>query len=71
MFVTMIFLLDDDRAFAKFKAKCKLLTPWWNHDGLFSVREANTAKQLPSGVDVSVFYVMHYMRGIIKAKKHN
>ena len=41
----------------------------WN-DG-FRVMEVNTvAKLCPGGRDVSVFYVMHYMREIIKATKH-
>ena len=65
----MIFLLDDDRAYDKYKKKSKFNVLSWN-DG-FKVTEVDTiAKQRPGGRDFSVFYVMHYMDGIIKATKH-
>ena len=60
----MILLLDDDRAYDKYKKKSKF------NDG-FKVMEVDTiAKQHPGGKDFSAFYVMHYMDGIIKATKH-
>jgi len=65
----MIFLLDDDRAYDKYKKKSKFNVLSWN-DG-FKVTEVDTiAKQRPGGRDFSAFYVMHYMDGIIKATKH-
>ena len=65
----MIFLLDDDRAYDKYKKKRKFNVISWN-DG-FIVTEVNTiAKQRPGGRDFSALYVMHYMDGIIKAMKH-
>ena len=65
----MIFLLDDDRAYDKYKKKTKFNVLSWN-DG-FKVTEVDTiVKQCPGGRDFSAFYVMHYMDGIIKAMKH-
>ena len=65
----MIFLLDDDKAYDKYKKKTKFNVLSWN-DG-FKVTEVDTiAKQRPSGRDFSEFNVMHYMDRIIKATKH-
>ena len=66
----MIFLLNDDRAYDKYKKKSKFNVLSWN-DG-FRVVEVNTiAKKCPGGRDISAFYVMHYTSGIINAMKHN
>jgi len=65
----MIFLLDDDRAYDKYKKKSRFYGLSWN-DG-FIVMEVDTIIKLcPGGRDVSAFYVMHYMSRIIKAMKH-
>ena len=64
----MIFLLNDDTAYNKYK-KSKFNVLSWN-DG-FRVTEVNTiARQRPGDRDFSALYVMHYMNGIIKAMKH-
>ena len=65
----MIFLLDDDRAYDKYKKKSKFNVLSWN-DG-FRVTEVDTiVKQCPGGRDFSALYVMHYKNRIIKATKH-
>ena len=65
----MIFLLNDDRAYDKYKKKSKFNVLSWN-DG-FRVMEVDTiAKKCPGGRDFRAFYVMHYMNRIIKATKH-
>jgi len=65
----MIFLLDDDRAYDKYKKKRRFCGLSWN-DG-FRVMEVDTiAKQHPGGRDISAFYVMHYISRIINATKH-
>ena len=64
----MIFLLDDGRAYDKYKKKSRFFGLSRN-DG-FRVTEAETiAKQRPGGRDISAFYVMHYMDRIIKPTK--
>ena len=69
LFVIMTFLLDDDRSYDMYKKKSRFFGLSRN-DG-FRVTEAETiAKQRPGGRYVSVFYVMHYMSGIIKAMIH-
>ena len=65
----MIFLLDDDRAYDKYKKKSKFNVLSWND--VFKVTKVDMiAKQHPSCRDFSAFYVMHYMDEIIKATKH-
>ena len=65
----MIFLLDDDRAYDKYKKKTKFNVLSWN-DG-FKVTEVDTIVKLcPGGRDVSAFYVIHYMSRNIKATKN-
>ena len=65
----MIFLLDDDRAYDKYKKKSRFYGLSWN-DG-FIVMEVDTIVKLcPGGRDVSAFYVMHYMSRIINSTKH-
>ena len=65
----MIFLLDDDRAYDKYKKKSRFFSLSQN-DG-FRVTEVDTiAKQHPCGRDISAFYVMHYMSRIINSTKH-
>ena len=60
----MIFLLDDDRAYDKYKKKSRFYGLSWN-DG-FRVTEVDMiAKQRPGGRDFSAFYVMDYMSRII------
>jgi hypothetical protein len=68
MFDTMIVLLDDDRAYDKYKRKSKLVS--W--DDRFTVTEVNTiTKQISITRYVSSFYALHYMSGIVNAMKYN
>ena len=65
----MIFQLDDDGAYDKYKKKSKFNVLSWN-DGFKVIEVDMTAKQRPGGRDFSAFYVMQYMDRIIKATKY-
>ena len=63
----MIYLVDD-RAYEKFKRKNRFRACW--NDGFLLMEVDTIAKQRTGAIDVSAFYVLHYMCRIIEAKKH-
>jgi hypothetical protein len=58
----VIFLVDD-RAYNKFKKQSRMISASWN-EGFLLTEADKIAMQRPGGIDVSAFYVMHYMHGI-------